>query len=409
MLKGNVKLGLREASARPPSEGPSGTMPVQPIWYSRRRLRPTPVFATYWRYACQRQEIFYRRLLGQGPPWTDDPILQSHRFTNVYRASDRVTQYLIGKVIPGSRRSVSDVFFRTILFKIFNRVSTWEQLQSAVGEPHADDFDVDRYDEVLTKVRAAGERLYSAAYIMPSPQLGHPRKHTNHLKLLQHMLDQELPERLTDVRSMREAYEMLLHYPSLGRFLAFQYLIDLNYSDILNFDEMEFVVAGPGAVNGISKCFYDTAGFSTDEVIRATAEVAEREFERHELPFLTLWSRPLQLIDCQNLYCEVDKYSRKAHPDFQGVSGRRRIKQGYRHDPLPIRLSFPAKWKLQPRLDWPPLARLCGHRPPDVLANRVTLRGSTRVVAQPSRVQTLGGQGLLPIFNSWDPNVHGIR
>jgi len=56
----------------------------------------------------------------------------------------------------------------------------------------------------------------------------------------------------------REVYERLLRYPGLGPFLAFQYAIDLNYSDLLDFDEDDFVVAGPGALDGISKCFVST-------------------------------------------------------------------------------------------------------------------------------------------------------
>ena len=56
-----------------------------------RVLRTTPVFDTYWRFASERQEMFMHRVLGSTPPWTEDPILSAHRFTNTYRASDRVS------------------------------------------------------------------------------------------------------------------------------------------------------------------------------------------------------------------------------------------------------------------------------------------------------------------------------
>ena len=36
---------------------------------------------------------------GQPAPWTSDPILRRHRFTNCYRAADRVSQFLISQVI----------------------------------------------------------------------------------------------------------------------------------------------------------------------------------------------------------------------------------------------------------------------------------------------------------------------
>src|SRR3989442_4982380 len=57
-----------------------------------------------------------------------------HRFTNVYRASDRVSQYLIRNVIYSAAQTAEEIFFRTVMVKLFNRISTWEQLQERVGE-----------------------------------------------------------------------------------------------------------------------------------------------------------------------------------------------------------------------------------------------------------------------------------
>jgi hypothetical protein len=36
-------------------------------------VRPSKVFDTYWRFAAERQEIFFRRIAGASPPWTADP------------------------------------------------------------------------------------------------------------------------------------------------------------------------------------------------------------------------------------------------------------------------------------------------------------------------------------------------
>ena len=64
---------------------------------------------------------------------------------------------------------------------------------------------------------------------------------------------------------------------------------------------------------------------------------AVSESDRLGLEFRSLWGRRLQLIDCQNLFCEVDKYARVRHPEVVGVSGRTRIKQKYARHPLPDR------------------------------------------------------------------------
>ncbi len=312
-----------------------------------QKLKTTPVFETYWRFAAKRQDLFMRRVKGEPLPWTDDPVLAAHRFTNVYRASDRVSQYLIANVIYRGSKTGEEIFFRTLLFKIFNRIETWEELTARVGPPSWKTFHFERYARVLDAMLARGERVYSAAYIMPSPRLGNVRKHRNHLRLLEYMMRDGAPRRLAKARSLRELFELLRTYPSLGDFLAFQYSIDLNYSDLTDFSEMEFVVAGPGARDGIRKCFSDTAELTDAEVIRLVAERAQAEFDRLGLSFQTLWGRPLQLIDCQNLFCEVGKYARVTHPEIKGQLGRTRIKQRFTPRTTPIPQWYPPKWGLR--------------------------------------------------------------
>ena len=73
--------------------------------------RPTVVYDSYWRFAAERQEVFFRKLESPDGPWTGDPILRRHKFTNAYRASDRVSQYLIRHVIYEGDTSPEEVFF----------------------------------------------------------------------------------------------------------------------------------------------------------------------------------------------------------------------------------------------------------------------------------------------------------
>lgn len=310
-----------------------------------RRLRATPVFDTYWRFACERQRTFWRRVKGEEPPWTEDPILAAHRFTNAYRASDRVSQYLIRHVIYAGDQSTSEVVFRILLFKIFNRVETWESLVRELGPPTWSGFDLDRYNDVLSALMNRGESVYSAAYIMPSPKMTHPRKHTNHLTLLSWLMKDRVPEKVASAKTLDAVFALLRSYPSFGDFLAFQLTIDLNYSTVINFSEMDFVVAGPGARDGIRKCF-EPSGLSEAETIRAVTEHASAECDRLGLSFPTLWGRPLQLIDCQNLFCEVGKYARVAHPEAGGVSGRSKIKQKFTPVARPVPQWYPPKWGL---------------------------------------------------------------
>jgi thymidylate kinase len=352
ILKHLSKSGIKvDRSADDATEANATTTSSERISILINRLnsaKPTPVYDTYWRFAAERQAIFFRRIRGETFPWTKDPVLREYKFTNAYRASDRVSQYLIRNVIYAGNQSPREIFFRTILFKIFNRIETWELLVRELGKPSFSDWSFSRCDNTLSKAMAKGERIYSAAYIMPtgkSPNDG-GRKHRMHLKLIEKMMRDRLPERLMDARSLREAFQLLRGYPTIGDFLAYQYVIDLNYSPILNFSEMEFVMPGPGALNGIKKCFSSLGDLTECEIIRAMTERQDIEFERLGLKFESLWGRPLQLIDCQNLFCEVDKYSRVVHPEFAGVTGRKRIKQKYKISPDPISYWYPPKWGL---------------------------------------------------------------
>ena len=169
-----------------------------------QHMRPTKVFDTYWRFAAERQAIFYRRLEGTPGFWTSDPILQNYRFTNAYRAADRVSQYLIREVQYGAERSQDcrEIFFRTLLFKIFNRIETWEALERAVGSIVWEGIEIQKISDTLDALVSRGARIYSPAYIMPSPPFGYSRKHANHLALLGLMMSDRLPQaRLAHTRN----------------------------------------------------------------------------------------------------------------------------------------------------------------------------------------------------------------
>lgn len=311
---------------------------------------PTPVYDTYWRFVTERQAMYDRRLTDPWGPWTQDPILARHRFTNVFRAADRVSQRLIGDVIQGAGRSQSpqELFYRIMLFKTFNSEQTWDAIERELGPVSWQATPPSDVVTVLDRLHAAKATIYTAAYIMPSPPHGHDRKHRNHMAALDSMMQDAIPSKIERAKSLGEVYEILLSRPGIGRFLAFQYAIDLNYSPMLGFDEDEFVIAGPGAIDGISKCFTGTEGMSPEDVIRWTSAHMEEDLSRLELGFTGLFGRRPRLIDLQNCFCEISKYSRVAHPEVMGVAGRTRIKQQYDpRQPKPVpQPVFPDRWNL---------------------------------------------------------------
>jgi alpha-glutamyl/putrescinyl thymine pyrophosphorylase clade 1 len=334
------------------ADTPMGEFCCPKVLVAGRRLIPTPVFRTYWKFAEARHDLYLARLAGGELPWSPDPILREYRFTNVFRAADRVSQFLIREVIhgDGGPRSSEDMVFRVLLFKFFNKISTWRQLEGQLGEVAWSTYAFEPFAKALDAAARVGP-VYSPAYVIPPPRLGESTKRRNHLRLLELIMRDGLARLVDSGPSLKTLYETLSRYPSVGRFLAFQFTIDLNYTPLMEADENEFVVAGPGACDGIRKCFGPAARGIEEDVIRHVTDHQKQYFQMFGLKFDGLFSRRLHLIDCQNLFCEVDKYARVAHPDVVGASGRARIKQRFRASREALRPFFPPKWGLRVPLD----------------------------------------------------------
>ena len=279
---------------------------------------------------------------------TDDPILQEYKFTNVYRASDRVSQYLIKDVIYKDleKYTPEDVLLRILVFKVFNRIETWQYLTKQI-DIRVHSFNVGRLAEILTK-RQKEYPIFSNAYMMAGSHARYAGINTKHEVWLQMIEDEFIQNRglemVLKAKSMSEVYNQLRDYPLIGDFLAYQYTIDFNYSPYLNFDEDSFVKAGVGAVRGIKKCFL-SYGDSFEDAIYFIHDHFEELQERYGYTdFRPLPGRKPKLIDLQNCFCETDKYLRAKMPELK--VGNVRIKQHYKPTKETINFYFPDKWNV---------------------------------------------------------------
>jgi hypothetical protein len=334
---------------------------------------PTPVFDTYWRFAGERHAIYLKRVAGDPQPWTNDPILQQHKFTNAFRACDRVSQYLIRDVIykPEALSDPEEVVFRILLFKFFNRISTWETLNGAFGIPAWQDFDEPAYVSVLDDAIAKGKKVFSAAYMHNDLQnyahvtVGRPKgfiKHPRYLRLLKEMMEDDVTGKLQAAKTYRDAFNVLGKYALHEDFIGMQHLTDINYSEVIDFDEDDFILPGPGALQGIEKCFAygrEPTVLEAVEVIEACVAEQDDFFQYFGFqPVRLQGKRRLHLIDCQNLFCECDKYARVKYPGVLTTAEAKkaaeaaranktftpRIKQTLKPTgPLPAPF-FPPKW-----------------------------------------------------------------
>ena len=238
------------------------------VTFGDTRLKLTPVLDELYSWVVARHEIYCARVLRRpADEWTDDAILKRYKFTNVFRELDRVTQYEIRHVIDPhpaatatatAARSGSDAdaireaVFRVLIFKIFNRPSTWELLnESEVGPVSWKTFDFGAYKKVLDRAHAKGVVLYNTAYqILPPMEFRDykdcPTTWSKHLKLVALMMEEGLPEDLMtsntieEVRSaflsdactnavahslLAQAYWKIYDFYSMADFLGFQYVL----------------------------------------------------------------------------------------------------------------------------------------------------------------------------------------
>lgn len=306
------------------------------------------VYELYWYFAAERQAMYERRLSGAQRPWTADPILHSFKFCNVFRATDRVSQYMIQNVCYHNEAcSVVDRLFQIVAFRTFSRIETWEGVRSYLGRyPTLDDLASGAFGDALSAVKQSTGGLYTGAFILcATDAFGQGVKHLNHVELFRQMfLLEDLGEALLSAGSLRQVYDLLHSFPLMGDFMSYQTAIDLNYSELINFSENEFTQPGPGAVRGLKKVFESLGGLSPSEAILWMVRNQEAEFSRLGLQFDGLFGRPLQAIDAQGLFCEVDKYCREAVPDL--ASARKRIKARYSTIQTLDQVFLPPKWKL---------------------------------------------------------------
>ncbi len=311
---------------------------------------PTPnseVFAAFWHFAAERQRVFYRRLDGEEGPWTDDPIIRTYRFCNVFRAADRVSQDLISIAYARPDFGTEDLFLRTVLYRLFSRPATWRLIEGQADSLTAANFDPQHLGDLLEAAREQGQRLYTGAFILcANDAYGHRRKHRNHLALLSSMLAADLPARIEEASGLGAVYELLAEWPLIGPFMAYQLAIDLNYTTLIDFDEDDFTVPGPGALRGLRKVFADLGGLTPAAAVHWLVDYQHHSESELGIPPPDLFGRPLHAIDAQNLLCEVDKYCRVAFPEL--ASNRTRIKQRFTPDPERLHLAFPPNWNLNP-------------------------------------------------------------
>ena len=161
-------------------------------------------YEIYWKFVAERQKIFERRLRHETPPWTADPILASYKFCNVFRAADRVSQYMIREICYGGATG-ENLAFQIVAFRTFSKIETWDYLAEKLGhQPGIEDLRNGQFEHFLTELKRSGAKLYTGAFILcANDAYGRRLKHLNRVEMFKRMfLSGDLYDKIANAKSL---------------------------------------------------------------------------------------------------------------------------------------------------------------------------------------------------------------
>lgn len=114
---------------------------------------------SFWGFCLERDAIRVRRASGLPTPWTDDLVLRDCHFTNIHRAHDTGTQWLLetGLSMAPALRTRLDILFRVTVYRQLNRVPTFK----ALGFPACTPEGIEAWWLSLHELRLSGAALGS--------------------------------------------------------------------------------------------------------------------------------------------------------------------------------------------------------------------------------------------------------
>lgn len=220
---------------------------------------PSPFF----KFARERQNVYLRRAAGEPRPWTDDLILQRHRFTNVYRENDKTTVWF-RKYVRDPLRGVPEVLLATVLFRWFNRITTGEALflqQNLNGHSAFEFFNLIHKHEGIIDTSILKNAILSLCgdgpYVTGAFIINTPTGMSKLDGVLWAFGEFARTARWREIKpgnSLEDMHEWFTLFPRIGDFMAYEFVTDLCHTDLLMGapDRLTWANPGPGAKRGLS-------------------------------------------------------------------------------------------------------------------------------------------------------------
>lgn len=262
-----------------------------------------PVVSGLVMYMLEREAVRIRKEEGLSKPWTNDPILQKYKFTNVNRIHDRTTSELLRIYRDNAHKSRPETtLYNCALYRYFGT----SEFAEAVGWLRQ--HDAAHIARVARLRLNGGERVFTGAYIVTNCGEYGPKEEVvgSFLGNLWAEIDDIVYAYARD-NSWRSAYSQMVKVHGFGGkgFYAKEALLDymLCYPGTAK-DEATWSPCGPGARRGLNRLYgrhlkFDQKEDKFIEELRAVHQIISG-----------VWLGSLTLHDVQWNLCEFDKYER---------------------------------------------------------------------------------------------------
>lgn len=290
------------------------------------QLSPEEIF---WYFMNERHSIYLKKQKGIPKPWTDDPILQYYKFTNIFRELDKDTVWVKENIRDplDDPKTYDLLLFNVALFRQTGNTEGWQGIVK--------NFDPAKQAAKYVKARSEGKKVFTGAYMVTGMfpgSKGNPKVESLFLHaLLPVWRDRKMLVKLClETRSLQKLTEALGKYVGWkgNNFMAYEVACDLLHTSLLAgaVDQYTWANPGPGCQRGLSRIHGGSVNMGRGAKsrpkeqcvteLRELLKQAPKKLKKHITGFTNNGVTGVMLLDmrlCEHVTCETDKYMRTLH------------------------------------------------------------------------------------------------
>jgi hypothetical protein len=252
----------------------------------------------FFDYINERHNIYLHHQKRDPFPWTEDEILQTFSFCNVFRELDTVTIWI--------RQNWRELYpdhpnlpFAMSMARQINWPDTLEEL----GFP--EHWNPERVKAIMQDRMNRREKVYTGAYMLTGT-LGGTKVEQTTDKILTPLYENPPP---IHHNSLQNTWAEYLPYAGFSGFMAYEVVTDLRHTKHLENAEdiMTWANAGPGANRGLNR-IHNRELKKTIKKEQLTEEMMD--LLDYSVEILEPHVPPLEMREIEHCLCEFDKYER---------------------------------------------------------------------------------------------------